>query len=80
LQVDDLLVAGRCISSTFEAQAAIRIEPTCRAMGEAAGTAAALCLERGCTPRTLPAEVLLEKLAANGANVSGSVAGREERH
>ena len=70
LAVDDLLVAGRCISATFEAQAAIRIEPTCRALGEAAGTAAALCLERDCTPRALPAEVLLEKLAANGANVS----------
>jgi hypothetical protein len=70
LQVDNLLVAGRCISTTFEAQAAIRIEPTCRAMGEAAGTAAALCLERDCTPRDLPAEVLLDKLAANGANVS----------
>ncbi|MCE5240428.1 FAD-dependent oxidoreductase [bacterium] len=70
LGVDDLLVAGRCISATFEAQAAIRIEPTCRALGEAAGTAAALCLERACTPRALPAEVLLEKLAANGANVS----------
>jgi len=70
LQVDDLLVAGRCISATFEAQAAIRIEPTCRAMGEAAGTAAALCLERECTPRALSAEVLLGKLAENGANVS----------
>ena len=70
LAVDDLLVAGRCISATFEAQAAIRIEPTCRAMGEAAGTAAALCLQRGCTPRALPAEVLLAKLAANGANVA----------
>jgi hypothetical protein len=69
LGVDDLLVAGRCISSTFEAQAAIRIEPTCRALGEAAGTAAALCVARGCPPRALPAEALLARLAAQGANV-----------
>lgn len=70
LGVDDLLVAGRCVSATFEAQAAIRIQPNCRAMGQAAGTAAALCLKLGCTPRALPADVLLEKLAADGANVS----------
>ena len=69
LEVDDLLVAGRCISATFEAQAAIRIEPTCRALGEAAGTAAALCLEHGCTPRELPSEVLLAALGDAGANV-----------
>lgn len=69
LGVDDLLVAGRCISATFEAQAAIRIEPTCRAMGEAAGTAAALCLELDCSPRMLSPDVLLERLSRNGANV-----------
>jgi hypothetical protein len=70
LAVDGLLVAGRCISTTFEAQAAIRIEPTCRALGEAAGTAAALCVEQGCTPRELPPESLLAALAEAGANVS----------
>ncbi|MEN6401660.1 MAG: FAD-dependent oxidoreductase, partial [Armatimonadia bacterium] len=70
LEVDDLLVAGRCISTTFEAQAAIRIEPPCRAMGEAAGTAAALCAKRGCHPRDLNHEELLANLAAIGANVA----------
>lgn len=69
LEVDDLLVAGRCISATFDAQAAIRIEPTCRALGEAAGVAAALCMEGNCTPRELAAEKLLAQLAAQGANV-----------
>ncbi|NPV47742.1 MAG: FAD-dependent oxidoreductase [Armatimonadetes bacterium] len=69
LKVDDLLVAGRCISATFEAQAAIRIEPTCRALGEAAGTAAALCLEQGCRPRDLSPNVLLAALGDAGANV-----------
>lgn len=71
LGVDGLLVAGRCISATFDAQAAIRIEPTCRALGEAAGVAAALCLQQGCQPRELPAEDLLAALAADGANVAG---------
>lgn len=70
LKVDDLLVAGRCISTTFEAQAAIRIEPTCRAMGEAAGTAAAVCIKQGCHPRELRHEELLANLSATGANVA----------
>ncbi len=38
----NLLVAGRCVGADFVAQSAIRIQPTCRALGEAAGIAAAL--------------------------------------
>ena len=37
----NLLVAGRCISSTHEAQASYRIMPICCCLGEAAGIAAA---------------------------------------
>ena len=39
----NLLVAGRCISSTHEAQASYRIMPICCCLGEVAGVAAALC-------------------------------------
>ena len=70
-RVDNLLVAGRCISASFEAQAAIRIEPTCRAMGEAAGVAAALCARDGVAPRALDVGVLLEELRRLGAEVGG---------
>jgi hypothetical protein len=72
LRVDDLLVAGRCISATFEAQAAIRIEATCRAMGEAAGVAAALCVREGVSPRNLDTTQLLEVLRSQGAKVHGA--------
>ncbi len=71
LEVDNLLVAGRCISTTFEAQSAIRIEATCRAMGEAAGVAAALCVKEGVTPRALDVVALMEALREQGANVHG---------
>lgn len=71
LGVDNLLVAGRCISATFEAQAAIRIEATCRAMGEAAGAAAALCVANRVTPRQLDTAMLMDDLRAAGANVHG---------
>ncbi|WBM72228.1 FAD-dependent oxidoreductase [Buttiauxella sp. WJP83] len=41
-EVDNLIVVGRCISATFEAQAAIRTTPTVGAIGQAGGIAAAL--------------------------------------
>ena len=41
-EYDNLLVAGRCISATHEAQAAVRVMPICACMGEAAGVAAAM--------------------------------------
>ncbi len=40
-EIENLIVAGRCISGSFAAQASFRIQPTCMSMGEAAGIAAA---------------------------------------
>jgi hypothetical protein len=56
--IDNLWVAGRCLSATFVAQSAVRIQPVCRAMGEAAGAAAALCAREGLNARDLPYEAL----------------------
>ena len=69
LGVDNLLVAGRCISATFDAQSSVRVQANCRAFGEAAGAAAAMCAESGTSPRELPADDLRENLRAHGANV-----------
>jgi hypothetical protein len=55
---DGLLVAGRCISSTFEGQSAMRIIPTVRALGEAAGVAAAWSARDTRAPRLLDAAAL----------------------
>ena len=52
-KVDYLLVAGRPVSATREANAAIRVQATCMAMGQAAGTAAALAVKSGVTPRKI---------------------------
>lgn len=51
---DNLWVAGRCLSADFVAQSAVRIQPVCRSLGEAAGHAAALCAQRGLASRDLP--------------------------
>ena len=44
---DNLLVAGRCLSATHEAQASIRIMPICASTGEAAGVGAAVSFRSG---------------------------------
>ena len=49
-KVDNLLVAGRCISVTHRALGSTRVMPQCGLLGEAAGAAAALSLKAGCTP------------------------------
>ena len=45
--LDDLLVAGRAISATHEAQASVRVIPILGSIGEAAGRIAAHCLVHG---------------------------------
>ena len=51
--VENLLVAGRSISSTHEAMSAVRVMATCMAMGEAAGRAARIAVRAGRTPRAI---------------------------
>jgi hypothetical protein len=51
--VDNLLVAGRCISTTSRALASTRFIPCCMATGEAAGVAAAISVEKGVPPSSL---------------------------
>ena len=49
--MENLLVAGRCISSTHEAQASYRIMPYCAELGQAAGVAAAVAKRNGSSLR-----------------------------
>lgn len=49
--VENLFCAGRCASQTHMAMASTRVACTCAVMGQAAGTAAAICVEHGCLPR-----------------------------
>lgn len=53
VEVDNLLVAGRCISSDHWAQSSLRIQQTCQSTGQAAGTIAALSLKSNIVPRKL---------------------------
>lgn len=63
----NLLVAGRCISATHEAQASVRIMPIVCTLGEAAGTAAAISVASGLPVAEIDTEHLRETLKAQGA-------------
>lgn len=58
----NLLLAGRCISTTHEAQATTRLTPSCMAIGQAAGTAAALAVAYKCDPAEVPIRELQLRL------------------
>jgi hypothetical protein len=74
--VDGLLVAGRCISTTHEALASTRLTPTVMTLGQAAGTAAALCA-RGLQPRDIAPAALRAELERDGVDLRRTVSATE---
>jgi len=58
--IANLLFAGRNISTTHVAFGSTRVMGTCSVMGQAVGTAAALCARYNCTPRELGKEAIKE--------------------
>lgn len=60
---DNLFFAGRCISTTHEAQASTRVIGTCMATGEAAGIAASLSLNGMLTPGAVRARNGWDRIA-----------------
>lgn len=64
--VDNLLIVGRCLSAEHDAHASGRSMGQCIAMGQAAGTAAAIALETKLTPRAVPIDSLQERPRTRG--------------
>ncbi len=54
--IENLFMAGRNISASHVAFSSTRVMATCAAMGQAVGTAAALCARHGLHPRQLGAD------------------------
>jgi hypothetical protein len=65
--VDNLLLAGRCISATHEALASTRVIAPSMAQGEAAGVAAALGAQKGLTARGVDVAEVQRILRDRGA-------------
>lgn len=68
-EYDNLLVAGRCISTTHEAQSSVRIMPICASMGEAAGVAIAEAVRSGSNAHTLDIKAVQKALVNYGAQI-----------
>ncbi len=66
---ENWLVAGRCISATHEAFAAFRVSAIVMAIAQAAGTAAAMAVRDGTSPREVDPRTLRQTLQARGAFV-----------
>lgn len=67
--LDNLLVAGRCISADHDALASTRVMGSCLALGQAAGTAAAQAAQRDRTARELDVESLQATLRRAGVKI-----------
>ena len=66
-EVDNLLVAGRCISATHEALASTRVIAPSMAQGEAAGVAAALAAQKGLAAKAVDVGEVQRILRERGA-------------
>jgi hypothetical protein len=72
LKVEQLLVAGRCISADHDAHARSRNMPACMATGQAAGIAAALAIDEGVTVRKMQVEKIQARLRALKMPIHGN--------
>lgn len=78
--VEQLLVAGRCLSATHEALGAVRVMPPAFAMGQAAGVAAALAVRDDVPPRQIAIPELQAILLRQGAYLGERVRERLTTH
>ncbi len=67
--IDDLLIAGRCISSEQQPYESHRAMAPIMAIGQAAGAAAALSVESGAHPRGIDVKRLQQLLRSQGAEL-----------
>lgn len=68
-RLENVLAAGRNLSSDVPGQSGTRLIMCCMSMGEAAGTACALSLQQGVNVRNVDIKKLQETIIANGGNL-----------
>jgi hypothetical protein len=71
VKVEGLMVSGRSFSSDMEANNMSNLIPHCIATGQAAGTAAAMAMDQGISPRKLDYRILQKRLAEQGVPLPG---------
>lgn len=71
-KIENMFIAGRCISSTREAHSSARVMGTCMATGQAAGTAAAMSVKSDTKIREISVNELRDTLRTQGAVLEGT--------
>lgn len=66
--VKGLLVSGRCISASHTAMASLRVMPTCFALGQAAGIAAAIAADSGAELAEVDIKLLHQYMKEQGVS------------
>jgi hypothetical protein len=66
-KIENILAAGRCVSSDFPIADTLRLIPVCWVTGQAAGVAAALSIKDKCSPRNVNVSKLQNTLRQQGA-------------
>ena len=66
-EIENLLVAGKCVSAEEDATSGVLCSGICMAMGEAAGTASALSVQSDISVRELDVKAIQSKLVEHGA-------------
>lgn len=74
--LENMLVADRCISGTHKAQGSFRIMPIGSATGHAAGVCAALCVRQGTVPRRIDVREVQKALISQNAVLGTEVYAR----
>jgi hypothetical protein len=64
--LENVLVAGRSISTEKAVQGSVRVMPVCLAMGEATGVAASMASIDNCTPRAINVQALRNRIKTRG--------------
>ena len=68
-EIDNLMFAGRCISVDESVIGSVRVMSTCMAMGQAAGLACSMALDKGIKPKDVDVPALRDHLVKDGAIV-----------
>lgn len=66
-EIDNLLVAGKCVSSKEDATSGVLCSGICMALGEAAGTSSAISVKTGVSVRNMDVKEVQKTLIENGA-------------
>lgn len=66
--IENLSVAGRCGGFDFYVQSTVRVQHTCRYMGEAAGIGSAMAVNKGCSLIDINGSWVRKEMIKNGAD------------